>query len=265
MPISAWICPHCGGRERPLDHFASTTCGELIHPDYAAAVLKDRSSQYVSGVVRVSHGLGCPRKAAIEYAESYAINPLKSNAPLTGVAWHNLMEAAGPVEKCEVRVSGEISGIPLQGKIDRIRALPSGEFVLEDWKHGSDRATSERKSSPPKERDVIQLSVYAELTQQTFGERPVRGIIWGHGSTEGAIVPQPVKLLPIDEVLAKQPFEGDHSVIELYAQADEVFREDAHWSRLPLAGASMKLGNRTACDYCDVRTLCTAADRGAPF
>src|SRR5512137_1486392 len=104
MPIAQWICAACGGRVVPLTHFTDSPCGEKVHPDYAAAILKDRADQYVKGAVRVSHGLGCPRRAAIEEAVDFAVDPLEQNAMLTGTAWHAMVESAGPVQFVEVEV-----------------------------------------------------------------------------------------------------------------------------------------------------------------
>jgi len=268
MPIVGWLCKGCGGREVGLNHFHETLCGETVcHPDFADAIFKDRTSQYVNGVVRVTHGLGCPRRAAIEHVETYRVDPLDANAALTGVAFHALMEHAGHPDMTEVEVKGVIEGIPVNGKIDRMRRLHDGTFIIEDWKHISDFQVKYRKQDGIKPEHIIQASIYAELCQQMGMRRPARGIIWYHTSMNGkdALMPTPFSLMPLAEALAVKPFGGDFTVLELYQQAADVFINHEGWKSLPLAGASILFGSKTMCDYCSVRSICAEAASGAPF
>jgi hypothetical protein len=248
-----------------LDHFATTECGERIHPDYCAAILGDRDGQHVKGAVRVTHGLGCPRRAVIEHVEDYAVDPLDCNAMLTGTAWHSLMERYGRPGTVEVSVAGNLAtpggSVAVAGRSDCI----VGEHV-HDHKHiGDDKLRYKlREGATPEHR--VQLSLYAELRAQGGHERPSKGVIWYHTSKAGkdALTPMPVELLPIDEALAHPPYGGAYTVAELYAQADEGFRT-GEWRTLPLAGQTQKFGYRVACDYCAVRGICMTAENGAPF
>lgn len=78
------------------------------------------------------------------------------------------------------------------------------------------------------------------------------------------MLPFAEKLWDLETVLAFQPLAGEYSVAELLAQAAIGF-EHKHWQELPLAGESMKYGNKTACDYCSVRESCYTQAKGAPF
>lgn len=270
MPIARFICRGCGGREVDLDHFSKTACGESVcHPDYAAALLADRAGQYTSGSVRVTHGLSCPRRAAIEESESFAVDPLDANAPLTGVAWHSLMEKFGSKTDCEVEVSGTVGGVALKGKIDRIRMI-GDEMILEDWKHINDFSVKYIKQDGAKLEHRVQLSIYAELVHQCMQVRPVRGIIWYHSSVGGkdALIPQPVSLISVEDALKVHPYGCDYTVDDLYKQMDLffAFQPKYNWkTALPLAGASIRFGSKTGCDYCSVRSICMEAETGSPF
>lgn len=260
MPIAKWYCSACRA-DVPLDHFETTECGERVHPDYCAAILGDRDSQHVKGAVRVTHGLGCPRRAVIEHTEDYAVDPLELNAMLTGTAWHEMMERYGDGEAVEQGVAGTLAGVQVAGKSDRI----SGG-VVEDWKHISDdRIRYIENEAKPEHR--AQLSIYAELAAQSGRERPTRGVIWYHTSKAGdkALIPRKVELMPIDEALALRPYDGAHTVAELYAQADEGFRT-GDWRAMPLAGQTQKFGYKVACAYCHVAGICAQGENGfAPF
>ena len=268
MPITRWICAACGGREVPLDHFATTSCGERVHPDYAAAILADRADQYVTGKVRVSHGLGCPRRAAIEETEGYAIDPLEANSMITGTAWHAFMEYHGKHGECEVEVRGQLAGVDVAGKMDRLRRLSTGEWAIEDWKHVNDFGVK-FISGAPKAEHMVQTSVYAELAEQCGHQRPTVGIIWYHSSQAGkaALTPHKFPLMSTEDALAHRPYDCDYTVAELLQQASDFYDKapETHWAQLPLAGKSIKFGTKTGCDYCSVRPVCTEADRGAPF
>lgn len=269
MPIVGWTCHRCGGRQVPLDHFATTACGESIHPDYAAAVLADRSNQYVTKAVRVSHGLGCVRKVGIEEYEDYYADPLDFNAPLTGTAWHSLMEEHAEI--AEVEVKGVIAGIKVNGKIDRLRWVPpllgtERELVIEDWKHSNDFSMRYKKGEAAIEH-VVQGSIYGELWRQQTGGRIERGIIWHHGSTSGkeALVPAAYTLLAIEDALKVKPHNGPLTVLELLQQADALFHKDMKWQQLPLVGDSMMFGAKSMCSWCAVQPVCMEAHGGAPF
>lgn len=281
MPIARWICTGCGGREVPLDHFSATACGEKVcHPDMAAAILADRDGQYTRGSVRVSHGLGCPRRAAIEEVEDYAVDPLECNAALTGVAWHALLESVderlarknGRPPDCEVEVSGTIAGIKLKGKIDRLRG-----DLIEDHKHINDFSVKWIRQNGVKPEHRAQVSIYAELCEQSGLQRPKRGIIWYHSSLGGkdALIPMPVELMGVEEALAVRPYGCEYTVRELYEQANMFFngvepsglacKPMNDWRCLPLAGQTIQFGSKTGCDYCAVRAICQEAENGAPF
>jgi len=265
MPIAKWYCARCKA-DVALDHFATTECGETaVHPDYAAAILGDRDSQHTKGAVRVTHGLGCPRRAVIEHVEDYAVDPLDCNAMLTGTAWHAMMERYGQPNRVEVAVTGVVEtdgrDIRVAGKSDYLYRQ-----TVQDHKHvGDDKLRYKLKDGATPEHRV-QLSLYAELASQSGHERPTKGVIWYHTSKAGkdALTPMPVELMPIDEALAHRPYQGDYTVAELYAQADDGFRT-GDWRAMPLAGKTQRFGYRVACDYCSVRSICTEGETGAPF
>jgi len=274
MPIIGWLCSGCGGRQVPLDHFATTKCGEsVVHPDYAAALLADRRGHYASGVVEVSHGLGCPRRYAIEQSEDYWIDPLQSNSALTGTAWHKMMEAnIDGGGKAEVQLSGVIAGIKVHGKTDRIRGC-----AVEDHKHISDWNLKYIRAEPVKPEHIAQESLYAELAEQSGLSRPTKGRTWYHTTRPGkdALVPVENVLMTVEEALAVKPYGGSFTVHQLLRQADSTFNSTplgpdlnygpVSWNLLPLAGSTMSFGSKSMCDYCQVRDICTQAENGAPF
>ena len=237
-----------------------------MHPDFAAAILKDRDGQYVQKAVRVSHGLGCPRKAAIEESVDFAADPLELNAMLTGTAWHAFIESAGPPDMVEVEVSGTINGVLVNGKMDRIRLLTDGTWAIEDWKHVNDFGVTYIKDGPKREH-VVQTSIYAELVEQSGRPRPTAGLIWYHSSQGGqkALTPHKFHLLPLHEALEHRPYDADFTVMDLLKQAASHYEDGLRWDELPLAGKSIKFGGRNACDYCAVRSVCLEAEKGAPF
>lgn len=254
MPITAWFCRGCGGREVPLDHFATTRCGETVcHPDYAAAVLADRANQ-PTGKVRVSHGLGCPRRAGIEQAEDYAVDPLDLLASMSGVAWHLLMEKAAK-GAAEIPVTLEVDGITIVGTTDRPHVLPSGEEIGGDWKTTSEYQLGKKAEAGIEHR--IQLTMYGKARGWA------KAIVWYKSHKE--IRPMSVELVPMDEALAHHPYDGEYTVLELYHQADDLMSGRKKWQDLPLTGQSQKFGRKTACDYCSVREACTVAAMGSPW
>jgi len=290
MPITQWLCPSCK-QAVPLDHFATTSCGAVVHPDYAAAVLADRDLQSERGGVRVSMGLGCVRKAAIMTAEDVAVDPLGMLTPLKGTAWHSLMEVAcfkqtlavlpdelaGAVEMpqgvgAEIDVAGELAGIRVTGKIDRVRYI-DGKLVGEDHKTGKDsravyirggrfgKRVIEAQGAPTEYK--VQLSLYAELYRQQFGHAWDAAAIWWAFSD--AMWSEPVAIMSVEAALAHQPYDCGYSVEQLLHQANMVATGAVKWSDLPLVGKSIQFGTKSGCDYCAVRDTCWTESDGAPF
>lgn len=261
MPITAWHCPDCC-RPVGLDHFADTACGEIVHPDFAAAVLADdRDKADRRGRVGVSDGTGCARRKIIGDIEDIIVDPLAYNSVLTGTAWHTLMETHGDSVNCEVEVSGTIAGIKLVGHIDRVRYGPP--LVLDDHKHTNDYSFGyQRKGEATKPEHEAQLSIYAELFRQTFDLTPAHGVIWYH-ATAGGFLPRKVEFWPLERCLSLKPYGGEFSVMDLWLQVQGGLEGD--WRNLPLAGESQSFGAKSACDYCAVREVCWTAARGAPF
>ena len=210
--------------------------------------------------------MGCPRKAAIEEAVEFAVDPLELNAMLTGTAWHSFVEAAGPKGAVEVEVSGIINGVRLNGKMDRLRRLTDGTWAVEDWKHVNDFGLKYVKEGPKKEH-VVQASIYAELCEQSGHIRPSVGLIWYHSSQAGtaALTPHKFNLLPLYEALAHHPYECEFTVMDLLRQAADHYEAGLRWDELPLAGRSITFGAKNACGYCSVKSICDEADKGAPF
>lgn len=263
MPITAWLCPRCN-REVPLDHFATSECGQTTcHPDMANAILKGRSEHYAQGVVEVSHALGCVRNYAIQHSEPYSVDPLSMNALETGNAWHSHMErgSADP-SNTEVQLKGVIAGVTVVGKTDRLRPPD----LIEDHKHKSDFSAKYVKDEADLTH-MAQLSIYAELCQQQLGWTPKHGIIWYHFSMAGekGIIPKRFRIMPIEAVLELKPHDGQYTVGELLVMAQHVFGEGGRWQDLPLAGTTMMFGQRDMCAYCGVRSVCLTQHQSAPF
>ncbi len=263
MPITGWICPSCA-REAPLSHFESEPCRFVVHPDYANAVLNDRESHQGRTVPSVTQALGCPRSTKIQDSESFSVDPLSLNAPLTGTAWHAAMERAAPDQAgvSEVDLSGVINGIALTGTADR---LDEPLLLIEDWKHKSDFGLKYVKKDGAAIEHWLQLSLYAELCEQTLGWRPTKGYIWYHSSVSGkdAMIPIFVKLFSLEETLAAKPHNGKFTVAELLIQAA---KPAAMWASLPLAGESQMFGkDKNMCSYCSVKSICWTQAKGAPF
>lgn len=263
MPITAWLCKSCGGREVPLDHFDTTACGEKVHPDYANMVLEDRAGHYAtgSGIVEVSHMIDCPRKYAIADKENYAVDPVSMNAMLTGTAWHEKVarHTTAPDETEQV-VRGTILGVPVQGKVDRTRRHLG---LIEDWKHQNDYASKSVKDGPKKDH-LVQCGLYAELIQQTHGWRPARTIIWSHFSAAPGVVPLMAPTMSLKECLEHHPKGGDATVAELLGAANSYQLSD-NWKPIKLYGQSMSYGAKSGCDYCSVFDICMRQAKGAAF
>lgn len=259
MPINAWICQPCGGRSVPLNHFATTQCGDKIHPDYTNAILQDSLKDRGKGI-RVTMGLGCPRATAIRETEQYAVDPLSMNAMVTGTAWHAFMER-NALANAEVELSGTIEGLAIGGKTDRLRGKS-----IDDWKHMNDFRRKYVAKDTPKNY-ATQLSIYAELAAQSGYPRPEYGTIWAHFSSSGkdALLPIRVELIPIKDAIAYKPQDGEFTVLALYLQAHEYFTGAKKWHELPMAGETMMFGDKNLCLYCEVKAVCWTQAKGAPF
>lgn len=250
-----------------LDHFDH--CG-AVHPDYIAAVLADSRKDRGDGV-HVTSALSCPRRSAIEQQADVFIDPLGLNAPLGGTAWHALMEKTGDPQLCEVDVAGTIGGVRVVGRIDRLHP----PTAISDWKTTSEFAEkwlskSKSEGGGMKTEHLAQLSLYAELVEQSLGWRPQQGIVWYR--THKTMLHFAEPLWDLQTVLAFKPLNGDFSVAELISQCDHFNQWQGgkgalrtKWQDLPLAGESMKYGNKLLCDYCGVREICYTQARGAPF
>lgn len=267
MPIVGFYCQKCRSNV-PLNHFE--TC-DSVHPDFATAVLVDSRRQRAEGI-HVTSALGCPRRGALEANMPVYVDPLAYNAVLGGTAWHALMQAASSKpELCEVEVAGVINGVKLVGKIDRLHP----PTAISDWKTTSDwsakwLAKPKAEGGGMKTDHLAQLSLYAELVQQTQGWRPTHGIAWYRMPKE--IQHYAEKLWDLQTVLDYKPVSGDFTVAELLGQLDHFAKWQAgrgafrcEWMDLPVVGETQKYGNKTACDYCAVREPCWQQSKGAPF
>lgn len=261
MPIVGWDCPSCGRASVALDHYETTECGEKIPSDYAAAVLASRNG-HQSGVVEVSHGLGCPRSYMIQQYENYSVDPLSQNAPESGTAWHGHMEKHSTDKKnTEIALKGTIAGIEVHGKPDRIH--PDKRRV-DDHKNIGDFQVKYIKEEGAKQTHRMQLSLYAELIDQQLGWRPRTAVIFYHSAGSG-FFPKKIGLSELGDVLTEHPLNGEYSVQQLLEQTDSVIKREKTWRDLPLAGQTQTFGSKTMCDYCAVRSVCTVAAFGAPF
>jgi hypothetical protein len=274
MPIIGWACPACTppGKHVPLDHYLTSDCGLVIHPDYAEAVLRDRAEpHHTEGMVTVTMGLTCPRSRALENSdEDLFVNPLDYNAMLIGQAWDNYITGEKLV------LVGKIDGIPMAGEVDRVREH-QGHLMIEDWKHSNNNQLKFLKAEIAKGTAVkmeyrIQTSIYAELySQMGDGARPTKGMVWmhysgAHSNYNPVLVPLHYDVLPLEEALAYKPYGGDYTVRELYQQAAGLYGDEpVKWSDLPLVGKTMAFGTKEFCDYCQVRAKCFEQALGAPF
>jgi hypothetical protein len=242
-----------------------------VHPDFASAVLESERGHYRFG--RKAIGVtdlvsGCPRASALKHEVEYAVNPVNLNAPLTGTAWHRLMENAAhyanPLagDYVEVEVAGKIDGIEVITAVDRLR---KDRGLIEDWKHRNDYASKYDKRDGPKPEHIAQLSLGAELVEQTFKWRPTRATVWAHYTSGVGLYPMPVTLLPLSGVLEFRPWKGSASVRDHLAAMESWRTGQAQWSDLPLFGENQTIGDKTACDYCPVFTICKEQARGAAF
>lgn len=275
MPITQWSCPACG-EVVALDHFATTSCGGVVHPDYAAAVLADREAQEGREGVRVSMASSCPRKAAIMAAQDVAVDPLGMLSPLKGTAWHGLMQYAADMDVqarpegvgAEVLVQGELGGVPVSGRIDRV-LVREGKIIGQDWKTGSDfrvKFIKPSAKSPDARSPVeyqVQLSLYADLYRQQFGKQWDSAEIWWAFS--GDMWRESVAIMSVEDCLNHTPNDCGFTVLQLLKQADAATSGAVQWSDLPMVGQAIKFGSKTGCDYCPVRTPCWVQHQGADF
>lgn len=287
MPITAWKCAGCGGREVPLNHFATSPCGyewvagkPPVHPSFAAAVLHHDRTHYSrgTGVVSVTMGLGCPREVGIMAKENVAVDPLMYNAPQGGTAWHEMVQKAhdaaleGPFAESSVvagliieqKVTGRLAMVPLQGKPDCLRPA---SLIIDDWKTKKDDDVKDIRSGKkrPDPDHIAQLSMYAALVEQHDGWRPKRGILWYRSHRYG-MEPIEVGLWDEAQVLAYKPASGtEYTVTDLLRAADGVLRGVTKWEALPLVGKTMSYGPTSKCDWCPVRDVCWTQAGGAPF
>jgi hypothetical protein len=256
-----------------LDHFATTACGLVVHPDYAAAVLHSDAGYYGAGLVTVTGGIGCVRSRAIERDKPVFVNPLDYNALVIGSAWDAAMGVYAPHGSAKVRVGGVIDRVHVEGEIDRVRQV-GNDLLIEDHKHTNNfqyKWLAEETS--PRVEYIVQTSIYAELYHQTFGERPTKGAIWYHfsggngDSRKPPLMPKVYGLMDLNDCLGHRPYDGEFTVGELFHQAAGYYQRDGLVGAfdLPLAGESMKFGSKSYCDYCQVREACFTAAYNAPF
>jgi len=265
MPITRWLCSGCGGREVPLDHFNESECGlKVVHPDFANAVLQGERQHYARGARQVepSTVLGCPRSTAIQATEDYALDPLRNNAMLTGTAWHlHMEEMSVDPQQTEVVVRGEIAGIAMIGKVDRLWKAMKAIF---DWKHSSDFGKRKVENEGPRETHRAQLSLYTPLVKQSAGWEPERGFLLYH-YTAGGMLQIEVPIMSLDEVLEHKPHGGEVTVLDNLRHA-HMFKSGAtKWQQLPLSGEKMMFGTKTMCDYCAVLPICKEQATGGAW
>lgn len=257
MPIIGWWCAKCRSRVA-LDHYEGACAS--VHPDFAAAVLADSRRVRTEGI-HVTNILGCPRRGLIESQANLYVDPLGYNAMMGGTGWHRLMQqSSNRPELCEVDVEGVIQGIRVVGTIDRLHP----PTAISDWKTTSDfagkwLAKPKAEGGGMKPDHLAQMSLYAELVEQTQGWRPTHGIAWYRMQKE--MLPFAEKLWDLPTVLDYKPVGGEYSVAELLGQLSN----GARWEDLPMVGETQKYGTKLACDYCSVRDLCWGQAKGAPF
>lgn len=297
MPIVGWQCPICN-RAVPLDHYETSDCGLAIHPDYAAAIIRDRETpHHTTDMVTVTMGLGCPRSRALENSdEDLLANPLDYNALLIGQAWDTFITG----EKLVLR--GVVEGIQMAGEVDRVWRHGPDLYIV-DWKHSNNNQQlfmkkEEERGTVIKTEYRVQTSIYAELyyqmemerfeagllkrgykkaTKESLEEcappeRPNRGMVINHysgaqSSRNRVLWPLVYDTIPLEEALDFRPYDGDYTVLDLYQQAAGLYADQpVAWSDLPLAGKTMQFGKtNTMCDYCQVRVKCYETAQGAPF
>lgn len=274
--IIGWSCPNCR-RKVPLDHYETSTCGLVIHPDYASAVLHSDDDYYGKELVTVTAGLGCPRSRAIEAQAEVYVNPVDYNALIIGDAWDRQMERHAPPKSSKVRVEGVLAGVQVSGEIDRVREITDAGgntyLALEDHKHGNNFAQRYAKKEGLKLEHKLQLSIYGHLySKMGDGPIPTHGIIWQHYSgapggkaTDFYILPTVFLLMDVTSCLNAKPHGGSYTVAELYRQTAKRVEGTVRWQDLPLVGESMSFGQTSYCDYCQVKDVCFTEDKGAPF
>lgn len=277
MAIAGWACPHCPNKRAPLDHYATTDCGLLIHPAYAAAILYDDATDPHGEEMSVTDGLGCPRLRAIEnQSTELFVNPLDYNAMLLGHAWDAVV--GNPVFRRDgfgermfwpkLKLQGVIDGMEITGELDNVRRL-GDRLILSDWKHSNNfRSKWIKQEGGPSMEYKIQTSIYAELYRQMYDEMPTDGEVVYHfsGAGKDVLLPYQYPILAIEECLAYKPYNGQRTVLEIYQLAQQVYGPDARlWTDVPTVGMEMSFGSKEYCAYCQAKDMCYTAARGAPF
>lgn len=148
----------------------------------------------------------------------------------------------------ETVVRGTIEGVKVIGRVDCL--VPSRKLIR-DWK-GKDDAEKAKKYGH--DDYIAQLSLYAELTEQTLGWRPERAILDFHDHK--SLAPVEVPLWDLATVLDYHPKRGDKTVRDLMFGAAMIRRGEAKWSDMPMSGESMQMGGGTLCNWCDHRSAC---------
>lgn len=285
MTIAGWACPHCTNKRAPLDHYATTDCGLLIHPAYAAAILYDDATDPHGEAMSVTDGLGCPRLRAIEnQSAELFVNPLDYNAMLLGHAWDAMVGNAdlnvhyglqgwintpnGSWFASKLKLRGTIAGMEITGELDNVRRL-SDKLILSDWKHSNNfRSKWIKQEGGPSMEYKIQTSIYAELYRQMYEEMPTDGEVVYHfsGAGKDVLLPYQYPILAIEECLAYKPYNGQRTVLEIYQLAQQVYGPDARlWTDVPTVGMEMSFGTKQFCEYCQAKDMCFSAARGAAF
>lgn len=273
--IAGWACPYCSNKRAPLSHYAETECGLKIHPAFAAAILYDDATDPHGKEMSVTDGLGCPRLRAIEnQSAELFVNPLDYNAMLLGHAWDAVVgvqymsPALSPTFEAKVKLRGTIAGMKLTGELDNIRRL-GDRLIVSDWKHSNNfRGKWIKQEGGPSMEYKIQTSIYAELYDQMFGERPDTGEVVYHfsGAGKDVLLPYQYDILPLEECLAYKPYNGQRTVLEIYQLAQQVYGEGARlWTDVPTVGMEMSFGTKDFCSYCQAKDLCFTAAQGSPF
>lgn len=282
MSIVGFDCPICK-RQVDLQHYETTKCGLSIPVDYATAVLHSNDDYYGKNLLTVTSGLGCPRSRALEYDTDVYINPLDYNAVITGKGWDAVMERYAPSGSAKVQLKGTIAGMEIHGEIDRAQRFED-MLIISDHKNSNNNAQRFLKKEIAEGKAVkmeyrVQTSLYAELFEQQFHERPTHGMVWNHyagaeSNYNSVFIPLLYETIGLRECLEFKPYNGDYTVEQLYRQASEYRAAQAAVGgtvdlaavfALPLVGTTMSFGSAEFCNYCQVRTACTVAAQGAPF
>jgi hypothetical protein len=263
MPITGWLCPRCN-TPVALNHFEKeAACAGVVAPAVAAAVLaSDRERHSGEPAVHVTDLLSCPRKVAIAWQESVAVNPHKYCAIERGTAYHSRLAAHASAEcHSELMVDGVIDGMRVIGTADVV--WPQWHLV-EDYKCPSDfkaRDAAKKGASP---EHAAQVSIYAAfLNAEQTDWSITRGRIWYlFGSTHVAI---DVELRSLEDVLGMPVNGSEWTARDLLHATDRLLKTPGAWKDAPLYGETMVFGANTMCDYCAVKDKCWGQAKGAAF